>query len=151
MKRPSVEWDSLAMHLASKWAGMSRDRNKQVGAALCSPDRRRWAFGYNGLPRDFEETLPGGSIMDRDSKNRYSLHAEDNALAQAGTDVRGWTMYVTEAPCLRCALAIHRAGVARLVTPPIDAGSSWAQEQSEAEGFLAQMGVRQERITWQEG
>lgn len=140
MKRPANEWDFLGMDLAARWAEMSKDPNKQVGAAMCSPDRRRWAFGYNGLPRDFEERL-GGVIMDRDQKNRHSLHAEDNAVAQAGCDTTGWTMYVTAAPCLRCAIAAHRAGVARLVCPPVDPESSWAEEQRDGLGFLQTMGV----------
>ena len=124
-------------------ASWSKDPRKRVGAVLVSPDCRHVSFGYNGPPAGFDDALLG--IMDRDAKNRYSLHAETNAIAQAATDVRTWTLYVTEPPCLPCALAIHRAGIARVVTPPLDRDSTWFDEQEEAEGFLAAMGVSQHR------
>jgi dCMP deaminase len=133
------------MGIALEVATWSQDRNKKVGAVVVSPDGRRVSWGYNGLPRDFEESLKG-VILDKEIKNRYSLHAEDNAIAQAGSDVTGWTIYVTDAPCLRCAMVIHRAGISRVVTPPINTESSWASEQQEAEGFLSQMGVQQARM-----
>lgn len=137
-------WDERFMAMAQLAASWSKDARKQVGAVIVSPDCRHISVGYNGLPAGFEEGV-GEFVMDRDTKNRYSLHAEENAIANAAQDVRAWTLYVTAAPCLRCALAIHRAGIHRLVTPPIDEGSQWAADQKEAEGFLASMGILQER------
>lgn len=139
----SSHWDDRFLAMAQLVASWSKDPRKQVGAVLVSPDCRHVSFGYNGPPAGFDDELLG--IMDRDAKNRYTLHAEANAIAQAATDVRGWTLYVTEPPCLACALAIHRAGIARMVTPPLDPDSTWFDGQSEAEGFLASMGVSQER------
>ncbi len=143
--RDPNKWDARFMGVAEKVATWSSDLRKQVGAVVVSPDGRQIAWGYNGLPRDFEEKT-AGVILDKETKNRYSLHAEDNAIAQAPCDITGWTMYVTTAPCLRCALAIHRAGIMRVVTAPIEADSSWAADQLEAEGFLSQMGVVQARF-----
>lgn len=139
------KWDARFMAMAELSSTFSKDPRKQVGCILVSPDCRHVSLGYNGPPAGFDdETL---AIMDRDRKNRYTLHAEANAIANAATDVRGWTMYVTEAPCLSCAMAIHRAGIGRLVTKPIDLNSLWADEQREAEGFLAAMKVGQERLS----
>lgn len=137
-------WDERFMAMAELAAGWSKDRRKQVGAVIVSPDCRHVSIGYNGLPAGFEESV-GDVVMDRETKNRYSLHAEENAIANAAQDVRAWTLYVTAPPCLRCALAIHRAGITRLVTPPLDETSQWHAEQKEAEGFLASMGVVQTR------
>lgn len=137
-------WDDRFLALATEAASWSKDPRKKVGAIIASPDCRHLSIGYNGLPHGFEERV-GDTVMDRETKNRYSLHAEENAIANAAQDVRGWTLYVTAAPCLRCAMAIHRAGISRLVTPPIQDDSQWAADQREAEGFLAQMGVLQER------
>lgn len=131
---------AMAM-LAASW---SKDRRKQVGAVIVSPDCRHVSIGYNGLPAGFEQRL-GSIVMDRETKNRYSLHAEENAMANAAQDIRGWTLYVTTPPCMKCALAIHRAGIVRLVTPSLDPESAWHADQVEAEGFLAQMGVEQMR------
>jgi dCMP deaminase len=136
-----VSWDVRGMRLAAEAATWSKDNRKQVGAVLVSPCNRRFAFGVNGLPAGF----PDDVVFDRDMKNRMSLHAEDNAIANAACDVRGWTIYVTEAPCLRCALAIHRAGIKRVVSAAIDPNSLWCSDQTEAEGFLSNMGVEQAR------
>jgi len=133
-------WDARFMAMARLVASWSKDPRKQVGAVLVSPDCRRISAGYNGLPMGFPDDL----VLDRDMKNRYSLHAEENAIAQAATDVRGWTLYLTCAPCLRCALAIHRAGISRLVCPPLDETSLWFTEQREAREFLAMQGVMME-------
>lgn len=130
-------WDDRFMAMAMEVASWSKDPRKQVGAVLVSPDCRRVVFGYNGLPAGF----PDDVVLDRETKNRYSLHAEENAIANAATDVRGWTMYTTCPTCLRCALATHRAGVSRLVSPPLDSSSSWGVEQKEASEFLQSMGV----------
>lgn len=139
-------WDERFMAMAQWAMSWSKDPRKQVGSVIVSPDCRQMSIGYNGLPAHFEERVGAGLMLDRETKNRYSLHAEENAIANAAADVRGWTLYVTTAPCLRCALAIHRAGIARLVTPPLDPDSQWHADQAEAEGFLAQMGVKQERL-----
>ncbi len=137
-------WDATFMAMAMVARSRSKDPRKQVGAILASPDCRHIAMGYNGPPPEFDDKV--WAMMDRDAKNRYCLHAETNALANAATDVRGWTLYVTTPPCLPCALAIRRAGVTRLVTPPLDPLSVWHPDQKEAEGFLATSGVLQERL-----
>lgn len=125
-------WDDRFFAMAKVAASWSKDPRKQVGAVLVSPDCRRLSVGYNGLPSGF----PDDVALDRETKNRYSLHAEENAIAQASADVRLWVLYVTSAPCLKCALAIHRAGISRVVCPPLDPSSAWHEEQKEAIEFL---------------
>ena len=131
-------WDNRFFAMAELVANWSKDPRKQVGVVLVSPDCRRISVGYNGLPAGFPDDI----ALDRDTKNRYSLHAEENAIAQAATDVRGWTMYSTCPPCLRCSLAIHRAGITRVVSVPLDQLSAWYADQKEASEFLGSMGVR---------
>lgn len=138
--RDPAKWDPRFMAMAQLAATWSADPRKQVGAVVASPDGRRFSLGYNGLPRDF--ALP--PMMDKQEKNLYSLHAEDNAIDNATTDLTGWSLYVTEAPCLRCALAIHRAGIVRVVVAlPIDGTSSWADDQHRAQAFLTAHSVTQ--------
>jgi dCMP deaminase len=137
-----TDWTSRFVAMANLVASWSKDPRKQVGAVLVSPDKRHFSIGYNGLPAGF----PDDVVLDRDTKNRYTLHAEENAIAQAAQDVREWTLYVTEAPCLRCALAVHRAGITDVLSPDIDPSSQWAADQREASDFLSSMGVRQARF-----
>jgi dCMP deaminase len=137
----STNWDGRFFAMAQLVATWSKDARKQVGAVVVSPCRRHFSLGYNGLPAGF----PDDVVLDRDMKNRYTLHAETNAIAQASQDLRDWTLYVTEAPCLGCALAIHRAGISRVVTGELSIESLWYAEQKEAEEFLSNMGVEQAR------
>lgn len=65
-----------------------------------------------------------GAIVGSGCHESYGApHAERNALAQAGSDVRGATLYVTLEPCCiwgktpPCTDAILEAGVARVVVP----------------------------------
>ena len=139
---PGLKWDERFMALAKEVMSWSKDPRKKVGAVVVSPDGRRISLGFNGLPKGF----PDDMVLDRETKNAYSLHAEDNAIAQAGTDLTGWTMYVTEQPCLRCALAIHRAGITRVVTivryrDGQQVESSWDAEQLAAKSFFSNYGV----------
>ena len=133
-----TDWTSRFVAMANLVSTWSKDARKQVGAVVVSPDRRHFSVGYNGLPAGF----PDDVVLDRDTKNRYTLHAEENAIAQAAADVRGWSIYVTEAPCLRCALSIHRAGIVTVYCPAIDPNSQWAADQSAALEFLTNMGVQ---------
>lgn len=137
------KWDARFFAMAELAASWSKDPKKQVGAVLVSPDCRKVSYGYNGFPAGMDDEVFG--MMDREAKNRYALHAEENAISNAATDLRGWTLYVTTPPCLRCALAIHRAGIKRLVTSPLSKVSNWYADQKDAEGFLAEMEVQQER------
>jgi dCMP deaminase len=137
-----TDWLSRFVAVAMEVKSWSKDARKQVGAIVVSPDKRHVSWGYNGLPAGF----PDDVVLDRDTKNRYTLHAEENAIAQAAQDIRGWSIYVTEAPCLRCALAIHRAGITEVYSPDIDPNSQWAADQREASDFLSSMGVRQARF-----
>lgn len=130
-------WDARFVAMAELVATWSKDPRKRVGAVLVSPDCRHISVGYNGLPAGF----PDDVALDRETKNRYSLHAEENAIAQAAADVRGWALYLTCAPCLRCALAVHRAGISRVVCPPVDPESQWRAEQDEAREFLGMQGI----------
>lgn len=68
---------------------------------LCSPDEE-WVYG------------PDPSA----GQPCVAIHAEVNALMQSDRLLRtGGTIYVTAAPCLKCALAIANSGVRRLVCP----------------------------------
>lgn len=138
------KWDARFWAMAKLVETWSKDPRKQVGALVVSPDRRHFSAGYNGPPKGFDDEVL--SIMDRDTKNRYTLHAETNAIAQAATDVMGWTLYVTSPPCLACAMAIHRAGIIQVVSPPLDETSNWYAEHLEAEGFMATVGITQRRM-----
>lgn len=138
-----AEWDRRFMRLAREAASWSKDPDEQVGAVVVSPDRRRFSAGYNGLPwgmADDPEVL-----CNKDLKNALTIHAEQNAMANAPFDLEGWTIYCTKAPCLECALMVRQNRIARVVSAPIRPDSRWAGEQRRAMQVLEGLGVS---VSW---
>lgn len=78
-------------------------------------------------PEEIKSQWPYEERSDTDNTviNRYALktkpevlHAEMNAIAKmlkAGFSSDGATVFVTHAPCMNCAKALHGAGISRLV------------------------------------
>lgn len=138
-----TKWDYRFLELAELVSTWSKDPNKKVGCAVVSPDRRQVSYGYNGLPAnvaDLEQRLD-----DRALKNELTVHAELNALLNARRGIVGWTLYTTSPPCLGCAKSIIQAGVIRVVTTPLDPGSSWWVEHVRAQELLREADVR---VAW---
>ena len=74
----------------------------------------RWPFEGEQLDAD-GVTVPGRYAL---KTKPEVLHAEMNAIAKmlkAGFSSAGATVFVTHAPCMDCAKALHGAGISRLV------------------------------------
>ena len=67
----------LAVHVG-KW---SKDRNRQVGCAIVSPENAIRAIGFNGFPRGLEDDLDNRHR--RPEKYLWTEHAERNAIYAA--------------------------------------------------------------------
>ena len=70
------------------------------------------AAGYNGF-------LPGTPHVSRlrDGREQATVHAEQNAIADAarrGSSVDGCVAYVTHFPCINCAKILSAAGIAEI-------------------------------------
>jgi dCMP deaminase len=105
MERPS--WPETWMAMAHSLAKRSYDPRLQVGCVIASNDNRRIiALGYNGnarkLANEPDSLEPGQSGF---------VHAEVNALINAGQPVYSGNVYLTHSPCLACAKALINAGV----------------------------------------
>ncbi len=109
-KRPDP--DTYFMMIAEVVSLRSHDEETQIGCVIVSPDGRILSTGYNGFPPGFpDEDLPAT----RPEKYPYMVHAEINAIASAGRNLRGSTMYCTLTPCKDCVKAVITAGIKRLV------------------------------------
>ena len=114
-----VDWDTVFLGMAEQVSQRSKDPSTKVGAVVVSPDKRSASFGYNGFPSKFPDYEDIWNL--RESKgvdlNKYDavVHAEENAICQARTDLTGWTLYCTHQPCLRCSRLIASQGISRVV------------------------------------
>lgn len=118
--RPS--WDTYFMKLANLAASRSNCMKRRVGCVIVR-DCRVIATGYNGTPRHLLNCNSGGCprCNSGDSKaNLHTclcLHAEENALLEAGRDRVGSnaTLYCDTCPCLTCSVKIVQTGIREVV------------------------------------
>lgn len=110
------KWDKRFMDMALMVGSWSKDPSTQVGAVIVDSDRRILAVGYNGFPAKFKD-LPE-RILDRDTKLKLTVHAEQNAIdnaARNGVSIKGATIYVSKHPCFPCFLRMASTGIAKIV------------------------------------
>lgn len=119
LMRPS--WDSYFMKLATLAASRSNCMKRRVGCVIVR-ECRVIATGYNGTPRHLTNCFNGGCprCNDGDSRNLHTclcIHAEENALLEAGRDRVGQnaTLYCDTCPCLTCSVKIVQTGISEVV------------------------------------
>jgi len=117
-----VDWDTYFMRIASDISTRSTCHRRAIGAVIVNDSREIVSTGYNGNPRGQRHCSEIGCIREKlgipsgeKSEVCTAVHAEQNALIQAGRGSRGSTMYVTVMPCNTCAKMIVNAGIKRVV------------------------------------
>ncbi len=120
------------LEIAKAVAKRSTCLRRQYGAVIVKDDCII-ATGYNGSARGednccdigtcwrAEHNIPHGEQYEK----CVAVHAEDNAISQAGRDAIGATLYIagfengkeiTATPCMMCARKIKNAQIARVIT-----------------------------------
>jgi dCMP deaminase len=108
------KWDDRYLRLARHVSGWSKDPNAQVGAVLVDAQGRLCAVGYNGFPRQVEDSQE--RLQDQDTKLDMIIHAEANAITIAGRGAVGGEIFVYGKPvCAQCAGLIIQSGIRRVV------------------------------------
>jgi dCMP deaminase len=117
------------MEIATIVAKRATCDRKHVGAVIVDDRNRIVSTGYNGSPRRMPHCDDVGhelkNIEGRKSCVR-TLHAESNALDDAGRRSEDGTLYVTVTPCYPCAQRIVNAGIRRVVY------AEWYESQNTA-------------------
>lgn len=118
----------------------SKDPSTRVGAVAVGAAKNQVAVGYNGLPPGLTDT--DARLHDRYWKLALTLHAEENALANATFAVH--TLYVTHHPCSGCALRILAARSVRRIVYTInpEMEARWAPSFAAARDLLQEAGVQ---------
>ena len=117
-----ISKDRYFMNIAIEVSRRSTCTRRQIGAIIVSDVGEIKSTGYNGNPRGLPHCDEMGCIRDQlgiPSGTRLetctAVHAEQNALIQAGTNSRGSTLYSTIVPCPICARMLLNAQIARVV------------------------------------
>ena len=135
------KWDTRFVELARFVSGWSRDPDAKVGAVITDEDGAI-ALGFNGFPKGI---LDDERLKDSEEKLNIILHAEENAILQAGDRAKGATLYVWGKPvCVKCARIIIQQRVSRVVlTNPKeeDKTSKWCKLGIDAVNLLEEAGV----------
>lgn len=117
MKREDyISWDEYFMGVALLAAKRSKDPNTQVGACIVNKNKRILSTGYNGFPYGCSDDQFPWERDGEDTKYKYVVHAELNAILNAGgKNLEGARLYVDLFPCNECAKAIIQSGITQIV------------------------------------
>lgn len=111
------KWDLRFLQLAKEVSTWSKDPSTQVGCVLVN-DLHVVGLGYNGFPKGVADTEERWT--NRELKYQIVVHAEVNAILQAGHRAEGSTLYAYPSfmlppICSDCAGAAIQAGVVGIV------------------------------------
>ncbi|MCQ2789968.1 MAG: dCMP deaminase family protein [bacterium] len=115
-------WTEYFMDLAKTCSTRSNCLRANVGAVIVGEDKKIKATGYNGTPSKVESCAERGECFrvknNIESGTRYetcrSIHAEQNAIIQAGQDrCQNATMYIWghQMICILCKRFIVQSGI----------------------------------------
>lgn len=149
----SEKWHRRFLNLAQEVSTWSKDPSTQVGAVIVNPLGQVVGTGYNGFPRGVEDSLD--RLQDRETKLKYIVHAELNALLLAGDKAKRSTIYVypsfgSPPVCNECCKAVIQAGIKQIVglTPLEYTGTGkdkegrWAESIKISKVMCTEAGVR---------
>lgn len=137
-------WDAYFMQIASLAAQRSNCMKRRVGAVVVR-EKRVISTGYNGTPRGLVNCNEGGcrrcnsgDISGIGLNTCFCLHAEENALLEAGKERVGGgaILYCDTCPCLTCSVKIVQVGISEVVY-----SQSYSMD-TETSRVLSEGGVR---------
>ncbi|MGY4802290.1 deoxycytidylate deaminase [Teichococcus aerofrigidensis] len=138
-----AKWDTRYIGLAHHIAQWSKDPRAKVGAVLVNQGQARIvATGFNGFPSNVEDSA--ARLEHKATKLRMILHAEQNALLNAGHGARGCDAYVVGKPvCNVCATLLIQSGVRRVIAaaPRRGTASHWDEVGLLAIEMMREAGV----------
>lgn len=136
------KWDKRYMNIAKQVAAWSKDPCVQVGAIIVGQKGQIVSQGYNGFPRNIQDTPE--RYFNKEVKHKYVIHAEVNAILNAlynGASVSDCTLYVYgKAMCHECAKCAIQSGITRVVYNTKPEGS-WLDSCNLALDILQEAGI----------
>jgi dCMP deaminase len=108
-----ISFIEAAIETAKIWSNRSEDPYQKVGVCILNKDGRVLSVGYNGLLPKFN--IAEDFFSDRDSRRKYMIHAEINALSLVKRGDEPYLLASTLLPCSNCATNIVAYGVKSVV------------------------------------
>ena len=141
------KWQKRFMDLTSTIATWSKDPSTQVGALIVQPYKNRIvSMGFNGFPRNIADLA--ARLEDRETKYRYTIHAEMNAILHAREPLDGMDLYVSPLhPCVGCACAIIQTGIRRVFYRQPKDVERWRENFLTANAVLREAGIQVMELT----
>lgn len=146
-----MNWDDYFMNVAILSAERSKDPNTKVGAVIVNEEKRIVGIGYNGFPNGCsDEDFPWEREGDyQDTKYAYVVHAEENAILNSTTSLKGGSIYVSLFPCNECAKKIIQSGIKEVVF--LSDKYSGTPTDIASKRMLSAAGVTTRKLSMQKG
>jgi len=148
VKKPRTNRVEWFLDMAQRCAQQGTCLRRNFGAVIVDSFGTVISTGYTGAPSHSEDCIEIGSCWRKTnniaSGSNYekcrSVHAEMNAIIQAGKNARGATLYLTGIdaetgkvvyylPCFLCSKMIVNAGIKSVVIRQKDSEQEWVQLQ----------------------
>jgi len=110
------EYDQVYMQVAHSIASLSKAERLKVGCII-TDDNNILSYGYNGTPYKTDNVCED-EVDEKLVSKPEVIHGELNAMIKLiGRNVvnRELTMYVTDSPCLACAIHIYQSKIIKRV------------------------------------
>lgn len=111
------KWTERYIALAKEVSTWSKDPSRQIGAVCVSSNKQVLSTGYNGFPRNIQDSVK--RLSNREEKYKYVVHAEMNCIYNAcynGISLKDSTLYIYGLPvCCECAKGIIQVGISKVI------------------------------------
>ena len=111
-----IKYDKMYMEMARAAAKQSKAKKRKVGAIAVDKNGNIIGVGINGTPTGW---INNEDIDPATGKTaEFVLHAEENLISKisrSSASSESATLYVTTAPCIKCARLIAQSGFTRVV------------------------------------
>lgn len=142
-------WDHRWLDMAQMVSTWSKDPRYQIGAVIVC-DRQLLSIGYNGFPKGYPDNAE--LLSDRQTKRLMTIHAEKNAIYNAGLNgvsINGATMYVYGLPtCSECMKGIAQTNIVRVVAAYFraDVPEKYQLSNRQSEKIADTLGIRYDQL-----